>query len=186
MMGPAIETERLQLIPLDQPQAEKLHALWTEPKVRRHLWDDRIIPSAQTADILRRNEELFARQGFGLWSICPRRTQALCGFAGFWHFREPPELELILGLAPDYWHKGLATEAGLALIRHGFEALGFMVIRGSTDAANTKSVQLMQRLGMQYEKRDVAAGLDTVFYQVRRSQFTAAQRSATSGKTALG
>jgi RimJ/RimL family protein N-acetyltransferase len=113
------------------------------------------------------NQELFARQGVGLWAVRQRTAPALCGFGGYWHFREPPELELVLGLRAESWHQGFATEAGRALIRHGFD-LGFTEIRGSTDAANESSVRLMQRLGMEYEKRAVASGLDTIFYRVRR------------------
>jgi RimJ/RimL family protein N-acetyltransferase len=47
--------------------------------------------------------------------------------------------------------------------------LDFAEIRGSTDAPNERSIRLMQRLGMEYEKRLVVGGLDTVFYYLRRS-----------------
>ena len=171
MLASVIKTERLRLSPFDQQEIEQLHALWTQPEVRRYLWDDQVIPRSQTAEILHRNQELFATQGFGLWSIRQRTVPMLCGFGGYWYFREPPELELILGLGAEYWHHGLATEAGVALIRYGFEVLGFSEIRGSTDAPNERSQRLMQRLGMQYEKRAVVAGLDTVFFHTRRSSW---------------
>src|SRR5262245_24423244 len=168
MFAPVIETERLTLRPFAQLQATQLHTLWTQPDVRRYLWYDQLIPDARTAEILQRNDELFAREGFGLWSISERAAPGLCGFGGYWHFREPSELELILGLAAEYWHQGIATEAGLSLIEYGFEALGFSAIRGSCDAANQRSVSLMQRLGMEFEKRISVAGIDTVFYRIQR------------------
>ncbi|HEX5725576.1 MAG TPA: GNAT family N-acetyltransferase [Longimicrobiaceae bacterium] len=100
-----IETERLRLRPFELEEAEQLHALWTRPEVRRYLWDDQVIPPEQTAEILQGNRELFATHGFGLWSIRQKAAPALCGFGGYWHFRDPPELELILGLVADYWHR---------------------------------------------------------------------------------
>jgi len=163
-----LDTERLRLTPIDRRQASDLHALWIEPDVRRYLWDDEIVPRSQTEDIVSRNEEQFARLGCGLWSIAAPPSTELCGFAGFWHFREPPELELILGLGARYWGKGFATEAGAATMRYGFDALGFDRIRGSADAANERSIRLMQRLGMRFDRRQIVAGLDTVFYHAAR------------------
>jgi [ribosomal protein S5]-alanine N-acetyltransferase len=167
MRGTVIDTERLRLTPLERGRASDLHALWIEPEVRRHLWDDQIVPLSQTEEIVQRNEELFARSGFGLWAIAAQPSKEICGFAGFWHFREPPELELILGLRAQHWGKGFASEAGTATIRYGFEALGFDRVRGSADVANARSIRLMERLGMRFDRRQIVAGLDTVFYEVR-------------------
>jgi RimJ/RimL family protein N-acetyltransferase len=138
--------------------------------VRRHLWDDRVIEPEETRAILDRSEHLFAARGFGLWCLVERFAKRPMGFGGFWHFRDPPELELILGLDPALWDRGFATEAGRALIRYGFQTLDFTEIRGSTDVANRRSVRLMERLGMKFDRRAVVGGLDTVFYQVRRGK----------------
>jgi [ribosomal protein S5]-alanine N-acetyltransferase len=169
----AIETARLRLDPIMPGDGEALHALWTLPEVRRHLWDDRVVNREETAAILRRSRRLFAARGFGLWSVREKPAPELVGFGGYWYFRDPPELELVLGLRPDRWRRGLATEAGHALIRHGFDALGFSEVRGSADARNTASIHLMQRLGMGC-RRAVAAGCDTVFYRIARDAWAAA------------
>ena len=166
-----IETERLILQPLGLPEAAELHALWTVAKVRRHLWDDRIVSFEETAEIVARSEQLFATLGFGLWSVRARGLTPLIGFGGYWYFREPPDLELIIVLHPRSWHRGLATDAGRALIRHGFDALGFTEIGGSADAANAASLRLMQRLGVRRQGRRTVAGLDTVFYAVSREDW---------------
>lgn len=163
-----LETGRLRLRPFVPEEADELHALWTQPEVRRFLWDDQVIPPDQTMEIMRRSGEFFAREGFGLWSIRTANSPELCGFGGYWYFREPPELELLLGLGPAHWHRGLATEAGIALIRYGFEVLGFDEVRGSTDAPNEPSLRLMRRLGMEFEKQAEVGGLDTVFFVARR------------------
>ena len=54
---------------------------------------------------------------------------------------QPPQLELLYGIAPEHWNKGLATEAANAIIRHGFDTLGFERIEASTDAPNAASVR---------------------------------------------
>jgi ribosomal-protein-alanine N-acetyltransferase len=172
MVGKIIETERLRLTPFVPAEMEDLHLLWTRPEVRRYLWDGEIIPEAQTTAILRQNAALFARRGYGLWGVRRKDSDVLQGFGGFWHFRDPPELELILGFRSTAWNQGFATEAGAALVRHAFQDLGFDEVRGSTDAPNERSARLMQRLGMEFERREVVGGLDTVFYAIRRSAWS--------------
>lgn len=135
----------------------------------RYLWDGEIIPEGQTAEILQQNAALFAEHGYGLWGVRRKDSPLLLGFGGYWHFRDPPELELVLGFRSTAWNQGLATETGAALVRHGFEALGFDEVRGSADAPNERSARLMQRLGMEFERREEVGGLDTVFYSIRRS-----------------
>jgi len=178
MTAPELETPRLRLAPFRADEAALLHQLWMEPPVRRYLWDAQVIPPEQTAEIVRTSEELFREHGFGLWSLRLRAAGAqagaqedLAGFAGYWHFREPPELELLFGLAPVAWGRGLAAEAGRALLRHAFEDLGFAEVRASTDAANQASVRVLEKLGMRRERRSEAHGLDTLFYSLRREHW---------------
>ena len=83
---------------------------------------------------------------------------------GYWHFRDPPELELILAFDPRHWKQGFATEAGQVLMRHAFDEIGLTEVRGSTDWPNHASRRLMERLGLSYERRATIGGLDTVFY----------------------
>ena len=173
MAGAIIETERLRLAPLVQEEMADLHLLWTRPEVRRYLWDGEIIPEAQTTEILWQNAALFAREGYGLWGVRRKDSPVLQGFGGFWHFRDPPELELIVGFRSTAWNRGFATEAGAALVRYAFQELGFDEVRGSTDAPNERSARLMQRLGMEFERREEVGGLDTVFYSIHRSAWTA-------------
>jgi len=168
MRAHVLETARLRLAPFRAGEAGELHRLWTEPPVRRFLWDGRVVPPEQTAGIVRDSLRLFAADGFGLWSLRLRDGGELAGFGGFWHFRDPPERELLLGLAEAWWGQGLAAEAGRALVRFAFEELGFDAVRGSTDAPNRASVRVMEKLGMEFERRETIDGLDTVFYAVRR------------------
>ncbi len=168
---PWIETERLRLRPLTTADADALHRLWTHPEVRRYLWDDRVILKRETAEILEKNEILFREKGLGLWAMLPKEAITLIGFCGYWFFHEPPELQLLYGVTSDAWGRGLATEGARAMIRYGFEALGFARIAGSTDAPNAASIRVMQKAGMTFEKRVLKNGLDTVYYALGRTAF---------------
>jgi RimJ/RimL family protein N-acetyltransferase len=172
---PVIVTDRLRLVALERNAAASLHAFWIKPEVRRFLWDGEVIPMERTVEILQRNEQLFSRERAGLWAIQGGREPEMYGVGGYWYFREPPERELLLALAGEYWHQGFATEAGVALIGYGFAAAGWSEIRGSCDAANEPSRRLMVRLGMAFEKRAIVDGIDTAFYRACRGEWRGPQ-----------
>jgi [ribosomal protein S5]-alanine N-acetyltransferase len=168
-MRAQLDTERLTLTPLTAADADELHALWTAPGVRRFVWDDTVIPPEQTAEIVARSEALFAERGLGLWAVRFRKPSPgrgdLAGFGGFWYFREPPELELIYGVAETHWGRGLATELAGALVEYAFAELDFAEIIASTDTANVASVRVLEALRFAFVRQATVAGLDTLFYR---------------------
>lgn len=166
MSAAILHTERLTLRPLGRADADALHALWTAPRMVRFIWDGKAIPFEQTADILERNEALFEQSGFGLWGAWVRDEPRLVGFTGLWHFREPPELELIYGVADDLCGRGYATEEAAAVMEYGVEELGMDVIRASTDAPNAASMRVLDKLGFRFVARRTVGGLDTRVYEL--------------------
>jgi len=83
------------------------------------------------------------------------------GFTAYRFFRSPPELELLFGIASDFWGQGFATEAAHSVIRYGFEVLGFEAISATTDAPNLASLRVLDKLGMR--RRAVVDEPDTCF-----------------------
>ncbi|MEO0558740.1 MAG: GNAT family N-acetyltransferase, partial [Bacteroidota bacterium] len=80
-------------------------------------------------------------------------------------------------LSPAYWHQGLASEAATLLIDYAFGELGFPEVRASTDAPNTHSLRLLDRLEFTVSHRAEASGLDTVFYVRPNPDATATRRT---------
>ena len=70
-----IGTPRLSLRPLGVADAGAAHRLWTDPDVRRHLWDGRIIPRERGVEVLAASERDFAERGFGLWGVHERGAE---------------------------------------------------------------------------------------------------------------
>src|SRR5215831_7951968 len=128
-----LTTARLHLVPLASSDTDALHALWTTAGIRRYLWDDEVVPQSQAVAVIEESQRLFAERRFGLWSARCHDDPGLIGFGGFWHFREPPELELLYGVAESAWNRNYATEIAQAVIDYGVRSLGMRTIRGSTD-----------------------------------------------------
>jgi ribosomal-protein-alanine N-acetyltransferase len=100
----------------------------------------------------------------GLWLARPRNDDTLIGFGAFWFFRDPPELELLYGVADAEVGRGYGREIAGAVVDYGIRQLAMPIVRASTDAAHQRSRQLLEDLGFAFERRATVAGLDTAFY----------------------
>jgi ribosomal-protein-alanine N-acetyltransferase len=163
-----LKTSRCTLRPIGSADLDRLHEIWTSPGVRRFLWDDEIIPLSQARLALEQSERLFRDRAHGLWGIWLPDQPALIGFAGLWPFRDPPDIELVYGLAESHWGRGYATEAARAILEYCFDVLDMPAVRASTDAGNAASTRVLDRLGFHFERRATIGGLDTVFYELTR------------------
>lgn len=143
-----LATRRLRLAPLTVADAYALHAHWTDPEVRRFLWDGEIIARARVDEVIATSAQLFEDHGAGLWSLRLAHAPELVGCAGYWPYHDPPQLELMYSLSPAYWGLGLAREAATVLIGFAFGSLGWEHVQASADAPNVSSLALMRRLGM--------------------------------------
>jgi ribosomal-protein-alanine N-acetyltransferase len=155
------------LRPVIPDDAEQLHVLWSSPGVRRFLWDDEIIPMARTRAAIELSQQMFEEQAFGLWNAWSPASQSLVGFGGLWHFREPPDLELLYGVAEHLWGQGYAAEIAQAVVTYCFDSLKMPAVRASTDVGNTASVRVLEKLGFRRVRRSTVGGLPTVFYEMR-------------------
>jgi ribosomal-protein-alanine N-acetyltransferase len=171
-MPEALHSERLRLRPLRAADREPLHQLWTDPDVRRFLWDDRVIDLATVDGVIERSGELFASEGFGLFAVTRRGETSLVGACGMYQFPER-EPELIYSLARSHWGQGFATEAARVVMADAFERLGFARVLARTDTPNHASVRVMERLGMRFEGESVENGLPTVRYALDREAWEA-------------
>lgn len=159
-----VETDRLILVPVEPPDRAVLHEILVEPEVRRFLLDGQVVAEQWVAAEIERSGELFAALGCGLWTIRQKRRAEIAGLVGFRHFFAPPRLQLLVALHPSCWGRGLATEAARSIIRFAFDRLGFERIEAAADVPNARSVRLMERLGMVFDRRTDDGEAGMVFY----------------------
>jgi ribosomal-protein-alanine N-acetyltransferase len=153
--------------------------MWSEPAVRRFLWDDKVVPRETVMEIIEASNETFSRSGLGYWMVHLKGGSEVVGFCGLRHFRfekesaDADEVEILYGLAPAHWGKGLATEAAAAVVRYGFEVLGLTRICAGADPPNQDSFRVMERLGMRFLRRTAVGELEAVYYVLYRDEFYA-------------
>jgi [ribosomal protein S5]-alanine N-acetyltransferase len=160
-------TSRLRLSPLNERDIDVLHAIWTEPGVRRFLWDDRRLSRHETRDFVARSSYLLPTEGVGLWLAREGGGEGV-GFGGFWSLEGSGDLELIYGVRDTKLGQGYGREIVRPLLRYGFEQLGLEDIRASTDVPNTASVRLLKSFGfLQFQRLG-----DSVRFRLPRGVYT--------------
>ena len=165
MTAPILETPRLRLHPFAHGDVDVLHAQWTDPDVRRYLWDGRVIGRDEVAAVVDESIATFESQGIGFWTVAVRTAPDVVGFAGLRTMPDSSDVELYYGLLPGSWGRGFATEASIVVVRHGFDVAGLPAIWVRTDGPNLASVAVMKRLGARYARTDpIGAFGSTVVY----------------------
>ena len=163
-----LRTERLELRPFAAEDADELLNVFHDADIRRWLLDDEVVSASWVAEEIRQSDARFAQGRAGLWAVRVTGQPAIVGIIGFRDYFEPPEPQLLYGMLPSVWGRGLATEAARAACAYAFEQAGFDRVCSSTDLPNTASVCLLERLGMTRTKITDLGPNGTVFYEVRR------------------
>ncbi|MDX1528831.1 MAG: GNAT family N-acetyltransferase [Gammaproteobacteria bacterium] len=172
-----IVSERTVMRPFSPPEADELLPVFQDPAVRRYLLDDTIVSKAWMEKEIAASDARFAQSGTGLWSVSFKGQTGIIGFVGFREFFDPPQLQLMYGLLPDYWGQGFATEIANQICGHAFETLGLNVINAATDVPNEASIRVLERLGMRRLKIQTEDQSDTAFFILNRDDWIAAQRN---------
>lgn len=170
MSGPTLATSRLTLRPATLDDLAPLHAIFTDARVRRWLFDDRVVSEAAAREIVEASIASFAGRGFGQWVLLEPGNPNLLGCAGLFT-ADGVEVEILYAVHPAHWGRGLATEAARAVLDHGFRTLSLPRIAARADTPNVESIRLMERLGMRFEEARPIDGRPTVHYALTREEW---------------
>lgn len=152
-MGPRIETRRLLLRPpeiSDAPAIARYAGDYDIAKMTMLIPHPYPVPAAEMWVLMRRagwhnteNRHLIVqtREGEG---------GEMCGMAGI--FRRSPDSEWEIGywIAKPFWGRGLATEAGQALINYARDELAAQVVTAGHYDDNPASGRVLAKLGFRY------------------------------------
>ncbi len=149
--APTLITGRLTLHPHREADFPACHALWSDPRVVRHIGGAPQDAQAVWFRILR-YAGMWSMLGYGMWVVEDRATGAFLGEAGLLSAcRGIAELEGVpeIGwvLAPSAWGRGIASEAVEAVLRWADATLGAAAIRCIIETGNTASVRVAEKQG---------------------------------------
>jgi RimJ/RimL family protein N-acetyltransferase len=179
---PEIRTPRVLLRGWRGEDLDPFAAMSADPEVMRHF--PATLSRAETAALIDRVQDHFARHGFGLWAAELPGEAPFAGFVGLavprFEAAFTPCVEVGWRLARPYWGRGYATEAARAALHHGFTVLGLEQIYSFTVPGNFRSRAVMERLGLRHypdEDFDHPMLIEGhplrrhVLYRIRREEF---------------
>ena len=147
-------TERLTLRTYREEDLPLYAALNADPEVVEFLGGP--LCREGSDEIAAYANDLWIRRGIGLLAVERTKDGAFLGMCGVHVLASyPDDLEAGWRLAREHWGQGYATEAASAWLRIAFEDQGAERVISATDPPNTRSIAVMERLGMTYDHEAV-------------------------------
>ncbi len=159
---PNLETEQLLLSQLAEQHLHDLHALRTHPEVMRYL--QRPIPKSleDTLENININQQLVQKQEGIAWAIAKKNEKKLIGVIGFWRIKKEhyrPEIGYLL--LPEFWGKGIMSEAIQVTLKFAFEQMNAHTVEADINPENNASAKILIRNGFKKE----AAFKENIFFE---------------------
>jgi ribosomal-protein-alanine N-acetyltransferase len=109
------------------------------------------------------------------FAVIFRRNGELIGYCGFlhWHLDGADEVEIGYRLHPDYWNRGLATEAARAVRDHAFRDLNLPKVISLIHPDNSASRRVAEKNGMKIERDTVFRGFPTQVFAITQEEWVA-------------
>ena len=160
---PELETERLRLRAIDASEAAWYLAHFSRPEIVHGTGfpaPDGI--AGARAELERYITGLFARREGIRWGLTLRGDPTLIGSAGLYRWLDAPVRQAELGydLVPEWWGRGLMSEALRAIVGYAFGTLGLERIEALVLARNARSCATLERVGFTRDALLAAHGDD--------------------------
>jgi [ribosomal protein S5]-alanine N-acetyltransferase len=170
---PTLETKRLVLRSFRANDADAMAQLFANPGFMRFslgVFTER----QKTIDFI---EKVMGWDRAGMpsqFAVVPRDESSVIGYCGCHHHPEVPgEVEIGYRLHPDYWNRGLISEAARAVRDYGFEDLQLPRVISLIHPENIPSRRIAEKNGMKVEKEITFRGFPTLVYAITREQWLA-------------
>jgi ribosomal-protein-alanine N-acetyltransferase len=148
----ALTTGRLRLRPLARKDLDALAGLYSDPQVMRFSLGMLTREQAgEKLDEILLLSDLKGRHTYAVERLADGRFTGICGFAPQ-TVDGVEETELGYRLMPEFWGRGIATEAARACRDHAFGTLGLLRIVSIIEPANIRSIRVAEKIGLRFEK----------------------------------
>jgi RimJ/RimL family protein N-acetyltransferase len=171
MLVPVIETKRLLLRTYKTQDLETVYLLCSDPEVTQFFSTEYKVNREDILASLPRRLKRWQTQGFGQFGVFEKKSNKLIGYCGMQYLEEKSEVEIYYGLFKEYWLKGLATEAAMAVLRFGFEELNLPQIVAVTHPENLSSHKVLQKIGMKRGDNAEFYNTEAAYFSVVRADY---------------
>ena len=148
-----IKTERLTLRQFTMIDAEFIIKLVNEPSFIQNIGDRGVRTIADAEKYLTNGPiSSYAKNGFGLLATTLIDTGQPIGMCGLIKRDKLEDIDIGYAFLPEFWSKGYALESAQAVMKHAKEVIGLKRVVAIVDPANARSIRLLEKVGMTFEK----------------------------------
>lgn len=159
---PVLITERLILRQIVPEDAEQMHLLRSDVQAMQFLDRPKSKSIEDAHALIRKMDEALKNNDGITWAITLKSDDCLIGTIGIWRIvKEHHRGEIGYMILPDYWQKGIMTEASIPVLKFGFNSLNLHSIEADINPENIASVKLLEKLGFRKEAHFV----ENYFYE---------------------
>ena len=171
---PILETERLILRSFREEDVDQMEQLFANPDFMRFSLGV-FIERKQTVAFINKVMEWDHAGIPSQFTIVPHGEDTIIGYCGFFYHPDQAieDIEIGYRLHPDYWNRGLITEAARAVRDHGFSDCKLSRVISLIHPENSPSRRVAEKNGMMIEKQITFRGFPTLMYAITRSQWLA-------------
>jgi ribosomal-protein-alanine N-acetyltransferase len=169
-MEALIETPRLIMRHFVETDLDALALSMANPDFMR--FSSGVFTREQTTSFLFERVIAPARAGLpSQFALLEREENRLIGYCGFFRqlVDDVAEIEIGYRLHPDYWNRGLATEAARVVRDYAFEVLQLARVISLIHPANHASRRVTEKNGMTLEKETTFRGFPTLVFSCART-----------------
>jgi RimJ/RimL family protein N-acetyltransferase len=162
-MDKVIDTGRLVLRKFVLDDLEAFFALCSRPEIIRYSQSTPLASLDEARAMMHAAPfHDYATYGYGRFACVWKETGEVIGFSGLKYVPEISDTELGYRFLPEYWGRGLATEAGQASIEFARSDLGLKRLVALVHPDNVASASVVTKLGFAVEKQLRFSGLTDV------------------------
>jgi [ribosomal protein S5]-alanine N-acetyltransferase len=173
MTRPAdMNSQRISLRPFEASDLDELQAVMGHPDVMRFSLSGPKTKT-ETEDFIKRCRTQYDEFGYGLLAVVYKDENRVIGYCGLFRQEIDGVMELEIGyrLHPNYWRRGIATEAAMMIRDWAFANLGREKLISIIEPENAASIAVAKKIGMNFEREFRFKGQRlTHIYSLRKTQ----------------
>lgn len=169
-MTAVLQTARLSLRRLTLDDAGLMLAIWNDPAFIRNVSDRGIRTIAEARQAMTEGPlKLYEDFGYGPYRVSIADSDMPIGICGIFRREGLDDPDIGYALLPDHYARGFAHEAAVAVVDHARNDLGIRRLVAVVSPDNTRSIRLLGKLGLEFEKMVRLPGddYDVSLYGVR-------------------
>jgi [ribosomal protein S5]-alanine N-acetyltransferase len=146
----SLQTRRLHIRPWLESDRPALGRMAQDAEMMRYITRGRTWSDEEVDEILHRQARHLEQYGICFGAVVLSATGEVIGMAGL-QPHDDGQFELGWWIWKEYWSRGYATEAAVAIVEHARNAMGLKRLVAVIDPPNLASTRVAEKLGMRFE-----------------------------------